>query len=81
MRETLSLLRWYHWRESFWNGHYRQLIKWWGWQSILPDTWIDAKIKTGARLAIHPTRESKGEGGTEIWVWNWQKMPEGYRWF
>jgi hypothetical protein len=43
MRESLSLLRGYHWKESFWNGHYRQLIKWWGWKCIVTDTWDDIK--------------------------------------
>ena len=80
MRETLSLLRLYHWRESLWNGHYRQLIKWWGWGVILPDTWQDVKIRTGARLAIHWRSASEG-GHKELFLWSWQKMPPHYRWF
>ena len=41
MRETLSLCRWYHWRTSFWSGHYFQLIKRHGIKSIFKDTFDD----------------------------------------
>lgn len=80
MRETLSLLRLYHWKKSFWDGHYWRLIKLWGWKCILKDTWIEIiwkfKITTSARLAIDP----KGEK-IDIYLWSWEKMPKGYRWF
>jgi len=38
MRESLSLFRLYHWKKSFWNGHYKQLIEWWGWDKIYKDS-------------------------------------------
>jgi hypothetical protein len=41
MRETLSLLRLYHWWKSFWNGHYMKLIGYWGVWPIFADTWAD----------------------------------------
>ena len=80
MRETLSLLRLYHWEKSLWNGHYLWLIKQWGWKCIFRDTWIEAarliKRKTGGRLAVNPTGFHE-----DIYLWNWEKMPSGYRWF
>lgn len=80
MRETLSLLRLHHWTRSFWNGHYWWLIKEWGWKCIFTDTWIELvwilKRKTGARLAIDPQNEM-----IDKYLWPWQKMPKGYRWF
>ena len=45
MRETLSLIRWYHWRHSFWNGHYKWLVKQWGWKCVFIDTWTEIKWK------------------------------------
>lgn len=44
MRETLSLLRKHHWKKSLWNGHYRYLIKLWGWKCVFTDTWGDIKM-------------------------------------
>jgi len=76
MRESLSLLMLYHWRRSLWNGHYLDLIKTWGTKAIFHDTYRDIKIKTGARLAIYPSWEKP-----EIYLWKWEKMPKGYRWF
>jgi hypothetical protein len=43
MRETLSLLRWYHWRHSFWSGHYKMLINLHGADKIYKDTFVDIK--------------------------------------
>lgn len=44
MRETLSLLRLYHWKVSFWNGHYHWLCKEWGYKNVLVDTISDIKL-------------------------------------
>jgi hypothetical protein len=93
IRETLSLIRAYHWKKSFWNGHYLYLIKLWGFKYIIIDTykevWIKIKIKTGARLCICPyCYSSEGcicpNGGMtphhrEKYLWSWQKTPVGYK--
>lgn len=42
-RQSLSIFQKYHWKESFWNGHYIQLIKWWGITTIFKDSWNDIK--------------------------------------
>jgi len=50
-RETLSLFRFYHWKKSFWNGHYKFLIKTWGWRCLFGDTWRDfSKLITKKRF-------------------------------
>lgn len=63
-----------------WNGHYLWLVKQWGWKSIATDTATELKWKfkklTGARLAIDPMCERPDK-----YLWRWQKMPNGYRWF
>ena len=50
MRETLSLLRLYHWLKSFWNGHYRWLCEKWGYDKIWKDTIDDLKNKVAKRI-------------------------------
>jgi len=80
MRETLSLLKLYHWKKSFWTGHYLWLIRQWGWKYIFIDTWVEiislVKRKTGGRLAINPQGNKR-----DVYLWPWEQMPSGYRWF
>ena len=45
MRESLSLLCLWHWKKYFWDGHYLQLIKMWGWKCIFTDTVEDVLWK------------------------------------
>jgi len=59
MRETLSLLRLHHWKKSLWNGHYLQLIKWWGWKCVFADTMKDI-LKLITKRRLHIAADNKG---------------------
>ena len=45
MRESLSLFMLHHWRKSFWNGHYKMLIRSNGAKWIILDTVEDLRRK------------------------------------